>query len=140
MVNLSKFTTLDPLKGMNKEDPGNVQNLVSGEWIESSQFRKDIPEPLTGEHFLNVPDTKDFSAFIKNLEACPKSGLHNPLKNVERYLMLGEVCARASELMRNKQVEEFFTRLIQRVMPKTKKQCLGAVSYTHLTLPTKRIV
>jgi len=134
LVNLSKFTTLDPLKGMNKEDPGTVQNLVSGEWIESSQFRKDIPEPLTGEHFLNVPDTKDFSAFIKNLEACPKSGLHNPLKNVERYLMLGEVCARASELMRNKQVEEFFTRLIQRVMPKTKKQCLGEVVVTRLFL------
>ena len=67
MSNLSKFTTLDPLKGMNKEDPGRVQNLVNGKWIESSDFHEDIPDPLNGEHFLKVPDTKDFSAFIQSL-------------------------------------------------------------------------
>ena len=134
MSYLSKFTTLDPLKGMNKEDPGRVQNLVNGKWIESSDFREDIPDPLNGEHFLKVPDTKDFSAFIQSLNACPKSGMHNPLKNVERYLMLGEVCAKASEIMRDKQVEEFFWRLIQRVMPKSKKQCLGEVIVTRVFL------
>ena len=134
MDNLSKFVTLDPLNGMNKEDPARVQNLVNGNWSEISHFREDLPDPLTGEHFLDVPDTKDFSAFVDNLDTCPKSGMHNPLKNVERYLMYGEVCAKASELLRNKEVEEFFWRLIQRVMPKSKKQCLGEVIVTRVFL------
>lgn len=131
---LSKFSTLDPLNGMNKKNPGRVQDLVKGEWVDSVSFRSDIPDPLTGEYFLDIPDTKDFSDFIKNLDACPKSGLHNPLKNVERYLMLGEVCAKASELLRDKQIEEFFWRLIQRVMPKSKQQCLGEVVVTRIFL------
>jgi len=131
---LSEFATLDPLNGMNKEDPGRIQNLVNGEWSEITHFQEGLPDPLTGEHFLDVPDTKDFSAFLNNLDACPKSGMHNPLKNVERYLMYGEVCAKASELLRNKQIEEFFWRLIQRVMPKSKKQCLGEVIVTRVFL------
>jgi hypothetical protein len=35
---------------------------------------------------------------IKNV---PKSGLHNPFKNPERYLMLGDVCFR-TEIQENK--------------------------------------
>ena len=57
--------------------------------------------------------------------------MHNPLKNVERYLMLGEVCAKASVLLRDKQIEDYFWRLIQRVIPKSKKQCLGEVIVTR---------
>lgn len=131
MNNLSKFTTLDPLNGMKEGDPGRVQNLVNGEWQEASQFRKDIRDPLSGEHFLDIPDTKDFTAFVNNLDACPKSGLHNPLRNVERYLLLGEVCTKASKLLGEEKVEEFFWRLIQRVMPKSRKQCLGEVIVTR---------
>ena len=45
-----------------------------------------------------------------------------------------EVCAKASELLRDKQIEEFFWRLIQRVMPKSKQQCLGEVVVTRIFL------
>ena len=46
----------------------------------------DILDPMNGEAFLRVPDTKnhELEPFIKNISSTPKSGLHNPFKNVER--------------------------------------------------------
>lgn len=40
-----------------------------------------------------VPDTTvgELKPFVDSLKRVPKSGVHNPLKNVERYLMFGEV-------------------------------------------------
>ena len=101
---LQKIFTVDPFKEMNQDTPGEVCNLVKGKWVQSETFRKDIPDPLNGEDFLNVPDTLEYKEFIDSLDICPKSGLHNPLKNVERYLMLGEVCAKTAELLRDDEV------------------------------------
>ena len=134
MSELEKFITVDPIGGMHQGNPGKVQNLLNGEWTDPARFRGDIPDPLTGECFLKVSDTTDFSDFIRNLDACPKSGMHNPFKNVERYLMLGELCAKASTLLRDKQIEDYFCQLIQRVIPKSKKQCLGEVIVTRAFL------
>jgi hypothetical protein len=40
-----------------------------------------------------VPDTtvEELTPFLDSLRGVPKSGVHNPLKNVERYLMFGEI-------------------------------------------------
>ena len=84
------------------------------------------------ERILNVPDTLEYKEFIDSLDICPKSGLHNPLKNVERYLMLGEVCAKTAELLREDEVAEYFAKLIQRVIPKSDSQCLGEVTVTRV--------
>ena len=119
---------------MQKNLPGRVKNLLNGNWIESTKFRQDIPDPLTGEFFLEIPDEEDFSSFVNNLDTCPKSGMHNPIKNVERYLMLGEVCAKAAEMLRDKDVETYFCKLIQKVMPKSRIQCLGEVTVTRVFL------
>jgi len=134
MSELEKFITVDPIGGMHQGNSGKVQNLLNGEWTDPTRFREDIPDPLTGECFLKISDTTDFSDFIRNLDACPKSGMHNPFKNVERYLMLGELCAKASTLLRDKQIEDYFCHLIQRVIPKSKKQCLGEVIVTRAFL------
>ena len=134
MVDLTSFATLDPVNGMNEQNPGKVLNLVNGKWTKTSKLRKDIPDPLSGNYFLDIPETEQFLDFIKSFDSCPKSGMHNPLKNIERYLMLGEVCTKASELMREREIEEFFCRLIQRVMPKSYKQCLGEVTVTRVFL------
>ena len=134
MADLTSFATLDPVNGMNKQNPGKVLNLVNGKWAKTSKLRKDIPDPLSGNYFLDIPETEQFLDFIKSFDSCPKSGMHNPLKNIERYLMLGEVCTKASELMREREIEEFFCRLIQRVMPKSYKQCLGEVTVTRVFL------
>ena len=134
MTKLSQFATVDPFDGMNTRNPGKAQNLLSGEWLDTPKYFDDIPDPLTGEYFIDIPDTEDLSDFIQNLEKCPKSGLHNPLKNNERYVMLGNVCAKAAALLADPEVEGFFVRLIQRVMPKSDNQCLGEVRVTRTFL------
>ena len=131
---IDNFSTVDPFKGMTRSNPGEVYNLLKGKWTRGALFRKDIPDPMDGENFLNIPDTTDYSEFIDSLDSCPKSGMHNPLKNVERYLMLAEVCAKASQLLRDKDVEKYFCNLIQRVIPKSDSQCLGEVTVTRVFL------
>lgn len=44
------------------------------------------------------PPTPQLGPFIESMNSCPKTGLHNPLKNVDRYLMLGHVSRKAGEV------------------------------------------
>ena len=37
MSHLSKFATVDPSSGMNGRDPGQCQNLVSGQWRDEKE-------------------------------------------------------------------------------------------------------
>jgi 1-pyrroline-5-carboxylate dehydrogenase len=131
---IPSFATVDPFNGMSAASPGQLANLVNGEWQSGTSFRDDIPDPLTGDAFLRVPDTHDLAPFIAGLESCPKSGLHNPLKNNDRYVHLGRVCARAAALMATPEVEAYLTRLTQRVMPKSWQQCLNEVIVTRVFL------
>jgi len=128
------FATVDPFSGMTAAAPGKLQNLVGGRWVDGESHRDDIVDPLNGEAFLEVPDTNDVVPFIDGLGSCPKSGLHNPLKNNDRYVYLGRVCARAAALMATPEVEAYFTKLVQRVMPKSWQQCLGEVTVTRVFL------
>jgi 1-pyrroline-5-carboxylate dehydrogenase len=52
----------------------------------------------------------EIAPFIEDMRKCPKSGLHNPFKNKERYLMLGEVCRKVVEAMQDKDVYNHFIR------------------------------
>ena len=126
------FATVDPFNGMTADNPGQLANLVNGAWQTASVFRDDIVDPMTGEAFLQIPDTTDLDAFIAGLESCPKSGLHNPLKKNDRYIHLGRVCAKAAALMATPEVEAYFTKLTQRVMPKSWQQCLNEVIVTRV--------
>jgi len=128
------FATIDPFNGMTAGKPGQLANLVGGEWQAPASTRDDIVDPLNGEAFLLVPDTEDIEPFLAGLATCPKSGLHNPLKNTERYVHLGRVCARAAALLATPDVESYFTRLTQRVMPKSWQQCLNEVIVTRVFL------
>lgn len=134
MSDPAKFATLDPFEGMTSGDPGVVRNLLAGEWQVADAVRADIVDPLNGGTFLRVPDTTDHAPFVDSLLSCPATGLHNPLKNPERYVMLGRVCARAAALLAKDEVRDYFTRLIQRVMPKSWQQCLGEVAITRVFL------
>ncbi len=128
------FATVDPFNGMTGTAPGKVRNLAAGQWAFAEHLRDDILDPLNGQHFLEVPDTQAFKPFLAGLQSCRKSGLHNPLKNTERYVHLGRVCARSAALLATPEVEKFFTRLIQRVMPKSWQQCLNEVVVTRVFL------
>ena len=130
----TSFATVDPFEGMTGDDPGRVQNLAGGQWQSPGTPRDDIVDPLNGERFLEVPDTSDLSPFIAGLASCPKSGLHNPLKHNDRYVQLGRVCARAAALLATPDIEGYFTKLTQRVMPKSWQQCLNEVIVTRVFL------
>ena len=70
------------------------------------------------------------------MKAVPKSGLHNPLKRPDRYLLYGKVSRKAAEVMHDKSVEDFFTKMIQRVVPKSDAQARGEVIVTRNFLET----
>ncbi len=134
MSQIPSFATMDPFTGMTPDNPGVARNLVGGPWVDGDQFLPDIPDPMSGGLFLRIPATRKIDPFIQSLRTCPKSGLHNPLKNPQRYVELGRVCARAAELLANPETSDYFTKLIQRVMPKSWQQCRGEVTVTRVFL------
>ena len=71
---------------------------------------------------MKYPNTSmdDIEPFIESLKSCPKSGLHNPFKNKERYLMLSEVNRKVVETMHDPEVFNFFVKMIQRQAPTSK--------------------
>lgn len=83
-----------------KRTQSKLQNFVNGQWKGTKKYQ-DVLDPMNGEKFMTMPDTdlQELDEFAESLKKCPKSGLHNPLKNPERYLLYGEVCRKASELM-----------------------------------------
>ena len=131
---VAAFATVDPFDGMNTASPGQAQNLVAGEWQFDADQNIEIIDPTNGQLMLYMPDTQDLAPFIAGLRGCPKSGVHNPIKNVERYVELGRVCTKAAEMLGHQDVIEFFTRLTQRVMPKSWNQCLAEITVTRTFL------
>jgi 1-pyrroline-5-carboxylate dehydrogenase len=98
---LNAFATVDP---NNLGPNSHGHNLVNGEWKKTA-VTKDIVDPMTGKHMLTQPNTQkgvEAKEFIDWINTCPKSGLHNPFKNKERYLMLGEVSRKLVEAMQDK--------------------------------------
>ena len=134
MSGVPVFATVDPFDGMTGEKPGTLQNLVSGSWEDSDSGYADIIDPMNGEVFLKVPDTQQHAPYIAGLRSCPKSGMHNPLKNPQRYVALGQVCSKAAALLAEKEVSDYFTKLIMRVMPKSWNQSFGEVLVTRVFL------
>jgi len=89
---------------------------VNGQWHTPKEYTE-IIDPMNGEKFIQCPDTQsdaDLKLFSDSLRSCPRSGLHNPLKNPQRYAMYGDISFRLAEAMRKKEVENFFVDLMQR--------------------------
>ena len=133
MPNIPNFATADPFDGMSEAEPCRAKNLLSGKWVGEDNI-DNIMDPLTGKNFLQIPNTNHHDRFIDNLRSCPKYGLHNPFSNVDRYVMLGRVCTRAASMLADKNIENYFTTLIQRMIPKNKEQCRGEVIVTRIFL------
>ena len=105
---------------------------VQGEWRLPSMTTP-VVDPWSGEVFLQVADTKEIELqpFIDSLNSCTKSGLHNPLKYPQRYRTYGAISAKAAYLLKQPEINEFFIRLIQRVVPKSYIQAKGEVDVTQ---------
>jgi 1-pyrroline-5-carboxylate dehydrogenase len=122
---------------MSAASPAVCTNLVGGEWKDASSYLT-LPDPMNGDPFIKCPDTgvdgAELDPFVASLSSVPKSGLHNPLKNPERYVELGEITARVVREMRDDGVMDHFARLIQRVCPKSYAQARGEVNVTRIFL------
>ncbi|XP_031487376.1 probable aldehyde dehydrogenase isoform X1 [Nymphaea colorata] len=125
------FATLDAEETSGSK-PAEVSNLVQGKWHSTSSHNT-ILDPLNGEPFIKVSDVDEtgIKPFVESLSKCPKYGLHNPLRSQERYLLFGDISAKAASRLADPEVAHFFTRLIQRVSPKSYKQALAEVQVTQ---------
>ncbi|KAL3918516.1 MAG: hypothetical protein SGPRY_005988 [Prymnesium sp.] len=124
-LSLPSWATVDP-SGMSAARPAIGKNLVGGQWSDTST-QHTVIDPLNGEEFMLVPDTRgeEILPFVERMRSCPRHGLHNPIKNVERYTMLGEVMVKGAHELGKPEVIEFFAKLIQRLVPKSYPQCMG---------------
>ena len=122
---------------ISSDNPAKLRNFLNGGWVDAKKAQ-DIINPLNGEKIILMPDTREdeLEPFIRSLLACPKYGLHNPLYNTERYRMYGDICRDAARFLRGNGGREYFTKLINLVMPKGLKQCAGEVDVTASFLET----
>ena len=110
-----------------------LQNLINGKW-ENTENYETILNPLTGEKMYETPfglTESEISNISESMLTCPKSGLHNPFKNPERYRGWGEILQRAVDLLHTPEVHEHFIKLTQTVMPKSRKQVEGELIVTR---------
>jgi 1-pyrroline-5-carboxylate dehydrogenase len=130
----ASWSNFDP-NLMTSENPATPSNLVFGEWTPTEKHIT-LPDPLNGQPFLKCPDTQLFEIepFVHSLKSVPKTGLHNPLKNPERYLLLGDITHKAATELRKDDVALHFAKLIQRVAPKSLAQASAEVKVTRLFL------
>jgi len=114
-----------------EDDLKHPCNIIDGQLVNTAKTTK-IINPLDGTDMFEQPDTQasEIKPFLDSLVKCPKSGLHNPIKNVERYKMLAEVSFKAAMALEDERVEKYFTRLVQSVMPKSYAQARGEVTVT----------
>ncbi|MBA0582299.1 hypothetical protein Gorai_024450, partial [Gossypium raimondii] len=93
------FATVEA-EGISGSQPAEVQNLVQGKWTGSAAWNT-LVDPLNGEPFIKVAevDGNGIQPFVESLSKCPKHGLHNPFKSPERYLLYGDISAKAAHML-----------------------------------------
>lgn len=127
------FATMDPdLIGL--KEVGFCENLVNGRWIRGVKNQvEQVPDPLNGQPMLEICEVTeaDLKLCVESFMQCKKYGKHNPILNVNRYLEYGAISLKAANMMAVPEVEHFFTRLIQRVSPKSYGQAQGEVVVTR---------
>lgn len=97
-----------------------LNNFINGEWRSTLKY-EEFPDPLRGGKMIDAPltDKNEMNDIINSLKLCPRSGLHNPFKNVERYTLYGQICRRVAEALHQEEIFDHFVKLIQRVFPKS---------------------
>ena len=94
---MPSWATVNPwTMGVGNTPPGVVHNLVDGEFKSSPQSVT-IPCPMTGSPMVTLPDVQisELDEFKASSSKVSKTGLHNPFKNPERYVMYGKICHNA---------------------------------------------
>uniref|UniRef100_A0A7S3LJU0 Aldehyde dehydrogenase domain-containing protein n=1 Tax=Aplanochytrium stocchinoi TaxID=215587 RepID=A0A7S3LJU0_9STRA len=132
----NSWATVDPDK-LNKDNVHRMANLAGGKWLETTKYA-DVVDPLNGHVFMQMPDTSqgEVGPFVESLSLVPKTGLHNPLKNPERYNQYAEISHKAAVALDDPEIEDFFIKCIQRVMPKSRTQAYNEIAVTRTFLKT----
>lgn len=130
-----EWASCDPWQlGTSHDAVHDVLNCVDGKWTGESKSKMVIPHPLDRDAppIFTIPDIQEdeLSPFFESLRKCPKTGLHNPLKNPERYVQYGEITRRAGNALSQPDVAEFFVEAIRTCVPKSHAQALGEVKVT----------
>ncbi len=109
-----------------------LSNYINGEWKKTENYEEFL-DPLHGYNYLKVPLTlkNEMTDIIKSMKNCPKYGLHNPLKDVNRYIKYGDICRRVTEALHNEEIFSHFVKLIQRTFPKSDGQAIGEMRVTR---------
>jgi 1-pyrroline-5-carboxylate dehydrogenase len=126
-IKLKDFSELSP-----KDKNWKLSNFINGEWKGTAKYEEYL-DPLKGYKFLDAPLTEksEMTDIITSMNSCPKSGLHNPLRNVDRYLLYGQVCRKVTEALYDEDIFSHFVKLIQRVFPKSDGQAIGEMKVTR---------
>ena len=99
---IPSWATLDPKSLGTTPSLHHVENIVSGYWNGKTKKKIEIPNPLNKDApgICTVPDTlvNELEPFVDSMKGVSKSGVHNPLKNVERYLMYGDISRKVRSL------------------------------------------
>ena len=92
---IPSWATYDPYAAGNGGDVYSVPNLVHGKWTHDTKQTMSIIDPMDKNKspIFTICDTQEdeIQPFIESLRKVPKTGLHNPLKNPERYLQYGDI-------------------------------------------------
>ena len=112
-----------------------LKNIVNGKWVPSKKHME-IANVLTGQinHKVPVTSTNELIPFIESINAVPKSGLHNPFKQPERYQMLGRVCFNTAHALHEKEIQQQIIDEIITVTGKTEEQAQGELIVTRAFL------
>ncbi len=96
-LSIPSWATADPRAMGVDATPHAVKNLVDGVWQPGRATAEtiSIPHPLdhSAPPIFTIPNTQisELGSFFESLRKVEKSGLHNPLKNPERYVQYGEI-------------------------------------------------
>lgn len=122
-IKLSDFAKFKPHSGNYK-----LENYYNGKW-NSAQKYESFLNPINGDkNFMEVPLTqseKEIHDIVSEMKSIPSSGMHNPLKNPERYLLYGNISRKVSQALHQPEIYEHFISLINTVFPKSRGQSEG---------------
>lgn len=124
-----------------------LERYFDGKWqkMNKSDNFEYFPDPLNhknpsfkygnGENFFVKSPKKllneESDLIEKEMKEVPCSGLHNPLKKVDRYVTYGNVCRKVSEALHDPIIFNHFCDLICTVFPKSSGQVRGEMAVTR---------
>jgi len=108
-----------------------LRGFVNNEWKTFNEVKTNpVLDPLDKDNYIfKAPalDVKHLGDYISAIEAVPRAGLFNIYKNPEKFVEMGDVMAKAARLLHDEENFDYFVRLIQLTMPKSRPQAQGEV-------------